>query len=129
MYEQATPIYNNNTYVNPNVNSFAQPQNIHNSYNNNPYQLDNNSQSYTPPSHQSQTSNHYKGSKQQNKNTYINYSEMDNVQLINNLETVGRDQTGCRLLQKKIQEDKNFLNNFLYPKVISSLIKDFAKYA
>ena len=45
------------------------------------------------------------------------YLEMDNFQLINHLNSVGKDQIGCRLLQKKIEEDNTFLNNYLYPKV------------
>jgi D-mannonate dehydratase len=102
---QLNTIYNNSTPTMKNISNLniSVP-----SYNTNPQSKSGN-----------YTSSNNKQTKQFQKNIGFNYSEMDTFQLINNIEIIGKDQTGCRFLQRKIQDDKNFLNNFLYPKVNS----------
>jgi hypothetical protein len=101
-----------NNNFNNNSSPYIPSQPIKNNYQINSYNYNNNENVNIP---QQQILNNKV--KTQNKTSYVNYNEMDNIQLISNINTIGRDQTGCRLLQKKIQEDKVFLNNFLYPTV------------
>ncbi len=103
---------NNHFNNNNNTSSFIPCQPVKNNYQMNPYNYNN--ENVNVPQQQQLLNNK---AKMQNKTNYVNYNEMDNIQLITNLNTIGRDQTGCRLLQKKIQEDKVFLNNYLYPTV------------
>jgi len=51
------------------------------------------------------------------KQTSQNYSEMRNEELVENAYQLAKDQGGCRYLQKKIEEEHDFSNIYLFPKV------------
>ena len=44
----------------------------------------------------------------------LNYSEMNNEELSKYVVILGKDQAGCRLLQKRISEDPTFSNDYLF---------------
>ena len=46
-----------------------------------------------------------------------NYTEMKNDELAQNAFMLAKDQGGCRFLQKKIEEEPDFANQFLFPRV------------
>lgn len=66
--------------------------------------------------------NNYKGNKFINQN--LNYAEMDKEELAKYVEILGKDQAGCRLLQKRICEDPSFSNDYLYQQMVNK-ITDF----
>jgi hypothetical protein len=51
------------------------------------------------------------------KQNVQNYTEMRNEELVENAYQLARDQGGCRYLQKKIEEEHDFSNIYLFPKV------------
>jgi hypothetical protein len=52
-----------------------------------------------------------------NKNI-SNYTELSNDELARNVLVISKDQIGCRFIQKKISENPDFSNNYLFPYVI-----------
>jgi hypothetical protein len=57
------------------------------------------------------------------KQNVQNYNEMGNEELVENSYLLAKDQGGCRYLQKKIEEEHDFSNIYLFPKVLLSLNK------
>lgn len=53
-----------------------------------------------------------------------NYTELSNEELAKNALIISKDQCGCRFIQKKISENSDFSNNFLYPAVINLKLFD-----
>ncbi len=51
-----------------------------------------------------------------NKNI-INYTDLSNEELAKNALLISKDQYGCRYIQKKISENSDFSNNFLFSHV------------
>ena len=51
------------------------------------------------------------------KTSILNYTEMKNLELAENAYFLAKDQGGCRFLQKKIEDEPDFSNNYLFPKV------------
>jgi len=47
-----------------------------------------------------------------------NYQEMTNDELARHCYVLAKDQGGCRFLQKKAEESKEFANDYLFPNVI-----------
>lgn len=68
------------------------------------------------------TNTNSKGSKFIKQN--LNYAEMDKEELAKYVEILGKDQAGCRLLQKRISEDPSFSNEYLYQEMVNK-ITDF----
>ena len=69
------------------------------------------------------TGNNYgynKGGKYVKQN--LNYAEMDKEELAQYVDVLGKDQAGCRLLQKRISEDPSFSNDHLYHEMLDKLI-------
>ena len=54
-----------------------------------------------------------------------NYTELSNEELAKNALVISKDQCGCRFIQKKISENSDFSNNFLFPAVIYVYIFNF----
>lgn len=53
----------------------------------------------------------------------LNYAEMDKEELAKYVEILGKDQAGCRLLQKRISEDPSFSNEYLYHQMVDKMTK------
>lgn len=51
-----------------------------------------------------------------NKNI-SNYTELSHEELAKNALVISKDQCGCRFIQKKISENSDFSNNYLFPQV------------
>lgn len=63
--------------------------------------------------------NYNKGGKYIKQN--LNYAEMDKEELAKYVDILGKDQAGCRLLQKRISEDPSFSNDYLYHQMIDRM--------
>jgi hypothetical protein len=113
-YKQSPP---SNYYEQPNVNYHKKPFKIH---------LNPNSVEYKP-----QGSHHYNSSspkinksiktetEQGDKKNKLNcnYEEMTEEDLANSSYALAKDQQGCRYLQKKIEGNEKFGNDFIFPKI------------
>ena len=51
----------------------------------------------------------------------LNYSEMENEELSKYVEVLGKDQAGCRLLQKRISDDPTFSNDHLFQQIKNNI--------
>jgi hypothetical protein len=100
------PININNT-INININNNIVGNSHHNLQHTVPIQTNNNYNNYN------------KGGKYIKQN--LNYSEMDKEELAKYVDVLGKDQAGCRLLQKRICEDPTFSNDYLYHQMIENM--------
>ena len=49
------------------------------------------------------------------------YNALSDKDLLNNVIKISKEQTGCRFLQQKIEDDPNFANYELYPEIFDSI--------
>lgn len=54
----------------------------------------------------------------------LNYIEMNEDEILNNLFFIAKEQAGCRFLQKKIEDNPSFAEEVLFPKIINENILD-----
>ncbi len=113
-FKQSSPANYNEQ---PNPNYHKKPFKIH---------LNPNSVEYKPQGSHHHTSSSPKKSKankseieQGDKKTKINsnYEEMSEEDLANSSYALAKDQQGCRYLQKKIEGNEKFGNEFIFPKI------------
>lgn len=128
------PIINN---LSNNINFMPHLQNLshlnnHNQVNHN---LNNNNDSYNGEQNGLGTEKHGLGHLRENNpkmiidpinlshlnkplNSVQNYTDMNDEELARHCYVLAKDQGGCRFLQKKAEESKDFTNQYLYPNVI-----------
>ncbi len=136
------PINNMNNPMNMNMNFIQKPNNMsqnerfQDTYNDN-YQLNqlNQMNPISPmnqinpisPMNQTQVNNNLlrdngKQSDVVNKMSLQNYAELSDEELSRHCHVLAKDQGGCRFLQKKIEESREFTNKHIFPNVCCLII-------
>ena len=107
---------NNNLYNINSFNEYQQTPNIKiNENNGNMFYIPNNiNYNYEKPSN----SDHFYN----NRNMNINYDEIGHEELSNYCFNLAKEQSGCRFLQKKLEDTPNLANDFIFPKVNNSIL-------
>ena len=133
----SNPQMNNFNYFNPVPNNFCYPSNMGNNFNMNPmFNQGMMPQMSQPPPLQNINSSSVSSSggnktKKPKPQSQINFSSMSLSELIKNSNAISKDQSGCRFLQKKIEEKPELagkiLNNALQ-NIIQIITDPFGNY-
>ena len=133
----SNPQMNNFNYFNPVPNNFCYPSNMGNNFNMNPmFNQGMMPQMRQPPPRQNINSSSVSSSggnktKKPKPQSQINFSSMSLSELIKNSNAISKDQSGCRFLQKKIEEKPELagkiLNNALQ-NIIQIITDPFGNY-
>ena len=133
----SNPQMNNFNYFNPVPNNFCYPSNMGNNFNMNPmFNQGMMPQMSQPPPLQNINSSSVSSSggnktKKPKPQSQINFSSMSLSELIKNSNAISKDQSGCRFLQKKIEEKPELagkiLNNALH-NIIQIITDPFGNY-
>ena len=133
----SNPQMNNFNYFNPVPNDFCYPSNMGNNFNMNPmFNQGMMPQMRQPPPRQNINSSSVSSSggnktKKPKPQSQINFSSMSLSELIKNSNAISKDQSGCRFLQKKIEEKPELagkiLNNALQ-NIIQIITDPFGNY-
>ena len=115
----SNPQMNNFNYFNPVPNNFCYPSNMGNNFNMNPmFNQGMMPQMSQPPPLQNINSSSVSSSggnktKKPKPQSQINFSSMSLSELIKNSNAISKDQSGCRFLQKKIEEKPELAGKIL----------------
>ena len=133
----SNPQMNNFNYFNPVPNNFCYPSNMGNNFNMNPmFNQGMMPQMSQPPPLQNINSSSVSSSggnktKKPKPQSQINFSSMSLSEIIKNSNAISKDQSGCRFLQKKIEEKPELagkiLNNALQ-NIIQIITDPFGNY-